>query len=466
MVVPIEGGREIRLARSYHSFFDPSGPWGKGWALDLPWLEEVQVPIERKGSAVQFRTEYELLTPLNSVYARFSEVKEVPSLNNSRLQVPNEDCGFFGLADGKPAFLTVPTLKLLCKDGGTWHFTKAGGLVAVDKDGFRTVFIREPDGKVSQIAGLLGTHLMATIDLRYDAQGRLAGATGKNTHGEQTISYEYNPAGKLAGVVSDQGKLGYQYEGPWVSTVTWQDSRKTADGKPTPAKTLNRFEYNNKGQMIAEFVEDGERVTCNVTSGPQGNAVTVTRSGKGSVSEVTRYDAAYRPVEARYADGAAAAWTYPKSGGSVLELKYPEGEVVKVTETADQRRRTLDIPNMPQVIEEYDKAGRLTALSENGRNVLRQHWYPEGNLQAIEIENCTTRPQYDKDGLMTGVILSPPGGKGRLKRWQETKLDLAGRPIEITDNRGLRVTVRYDNQGDVFQASEVGVLLSEVPVSR
>ncbi len=65
MVVPIEGGREIRLARSYHSFFDPSGPWGKGWALDLPRLEEVQSPIERKGSAVQFRMEYELLRQLD-----------------------------------------------------------------------------------------------------------------------------------------------------------------------------------------------------------------------------------------------------------------------------------------------------------------------------------------------------------------------------------------------------------------
>jgi len=451
MVVPIEGGREIRLARSYHSFFEPLGPWGKGWALDLPRLEQIQVPIERKGSAVRFRKEYELITPLNNIYARFSEVKKVPALNNSRLQVPNQDCEFFGLVNGKPAFLKVPTLKLLCKNGGAWHFTKAGDLAAVDKDGFRTVFIREPDGKVSQIAGLLGTHLMATIDLRYDAHGRLAGATGKNTHGEQTISYEYNPAGKLARVVSDQGKLGYQYQGPWVSTVTWQDSRKTADGKLTPAKTLNRFEYNNKGQMIAEFVGDGERVAYNVTSGHQGNTVTVTRSGKTGVSEVTRYDTAYRPVEARYADGTIAAWKYPKSGGSVLKLKYPEGEVVKVTETADRRRRTLDIPNLPQVIEDYDKAGRLVALSENSRNVLRQHWYPDGNLQTIEIENQTTRPQYDKDGLMTGVIISPPGEKDQLKHWQETKLDIAGRPVEITDNRGLRIAVRYDNQGDVSQ---------------
>jgi RHS repeat-associated protein len=451
LAVPIEGGREIRLMRSYHSFFRPSGPWGKGWSLDLPRLEKIRVPIERKDDTVRYKTAYELITPLNSIYARFSTAKRVPALNNSRLQVPDQVCGFFGLADGNPSFLSAPTLKLLAKDGTIWHFTKAGDLAAYDKDGFRTVFARKTDGTVSQIAGLLGTRLMATIDLHYDSDRRIVGAKGRNAQGEQTIRYVYNTDHKLAEVISDQGKRGYQYQGPWVTAVSWNSSAMANDEQPTPQETMHRYEYNSNGQLISESLQSGERITYKITSDLKGNSYKVIRSGKATFEEVVHFDKTYQPTEALYADGTKASWTYPQNGERILRLKNTQGEIIQITESGDGRRLTYDFPGRPRVTEEYDENSRLTAMTLDGRNVFLQHWHPNGTLRSIESENSVIQLQYDQDSLLTARLLHASGEQGRLQHWQRTKLDHTGRPVEVTDYRGLQITIRYNANGDIDQ---------------
>lgn len=125
--VPIEGGRSIQLRRSFNSFFEPNGPWGKSWALDLPELVEVLRPVSRGTNEATYQMTYELVTPLNAVYAHFSKVAEVPALNHSRLLVSDPANEFLGLADDRPKFLSAQTRKVFLKDGRAWHFTKAGG---------------------------------------------------------------------------------------------------------------------------------------------------------------------------------------------------------------------------------------------------------------------------------------------------------------------------------------------------
>lgn len=454
MVVPIEGGHEIRLSRNYNSFFEPEGPWGRGWTLNLPWLEKVLRPIERKGNSVQYRTEYELLTPFNSLYARFSGVEEVPALNNSQLQTPVKECGFFGLADGSPTYLNIPTLKLLRKDGGTWHFTTAGKLAAIENNGFRTVYLTNPkNGRLTQITGLLGSQRMATIDLSYDGQGRLVKATGKNSRSEQEIEYEYDSDGKLSYVLSDLGKLGYTHNGPLVSSVTWQDPEGADGNTPNRERTLRSFEYNDNGQLVAETGEDGQQVAFNITSGPDGNTLALTKPGEKNASESFQYDKKYRPVRARYANGTQADWTYAENGKNVMNLKYPDGVDMRITESADKRRQTIEATDMPVLTNEFDEAGRLTSVIENGQNVLSQEWHPNGYLKAVENDNCAAQPIYDKDGLTTSVVLTPPDEKEQPTHWQKTEIDYVGRPVKITDNRGLHMATSYDKEGNIKQVA-------------
>ncbi len=176
--VPITAGESIELVRGYNSFFNPKGPWGRGWALDLPRLEAMKVPVKREADKVTFRTVYELITPLNSIHARFSRIEAVAELNDSRLMVSDQASAFFGMADAEPAFLSGPTRKLIRKDGGAWHFSKAGALVAIESGGLRTVYERDEHGRIERILGLLGRRPTAVIELTYNTSGALESATG------------------------------------------------------------------------------------------------------------------------------------------------------------------------------------------------------------------------------------------------------------------------------------------------
>lgn len=456
LVVPFDGGDGIRLVRSYNSFFNPGGPLGKGWTLDLPRLAEARVPVERDGQGrVKYRTDREVITPLNSVNARFSRIAPVPELNGSRLQVPDKPGEFLALADGKPDFVSIPTQKLIRKDGENWHFSKSGDLVATERNGFRTVYERNGDGSVKRIAGLQGRRLVASIQLKYDTTGRLQEATGQKETGgtvseqdKTTMNYEYDANGKLNTVRSSEGRTGYRYEGKQLVAVTYQEPDKK-DKKKSEEKTVRRFEYNPQGQLVAEVADNGDRTDYRVARDQTGSTLTIAPTGSNAKTDYVRYDAAFRPVEAKYADGTKASWTYPDGGGSKVEMIQADGTTVRFSESADQRHRTVELDKQRKFVGEYDTAGRLTSLSDNGRPLLRQEWLPDGRLRLASTETYSAHRGYDQDGLLSSVRLTPPGEQGKLPRFQETKLDPTGRPREITDHRGLQVLMDYDDLGEL-----------------
>jgi YD repeat-containing protein len=451
LVVPVPGREPIRLVRSYNSFFDPAGPWGKGWALDLPRLDELRVPGNRTDKGVEFRIAYELVTPLNSVYVRFARVESVAALNGSRLQVPDQPGDFLGLADGKPEFLTGQTRQLIRKDGGSWHFSKSGELVAIEQSGSRVVYERDEKGRVSRIVGLAGRRPVATIDLRYDASGRIERATAKGGQREASVRYEYDANGKLAGVVSDSGRLGYRYTGSLLTEVTGKPAG--GDGKKAAETVLRRFEYGPRGRLTAETGADGTKTDYRVSSDASGSAVTATSGGKAARSDVVRYDPALRPVQAQYADGTQATWSYPQGGGLVMDLTPADGRKIRLTEAADQRSRSVQLAPDRKLETQYDAAGRLTSLNDNGQPVLRQKWAPDGRLLVASNPTSAANFDYSPDGLVSRVLLAPPGESGTFKVWQATRLDEAGRPLEVTDYRGLQTSMDYTGSGELRAAT-------------
>lgn len=456
LVVPLEGGDDIRLVRSFNSFFNPSGPWGRGWALDLPRLEGVKVPQKRDSGSVTYRIAHEVVTPLNSLYARFSRIAIVPELNGSKLLVPDQPSELLALADSRPDFLTGLTKKVIRKDGVAWHFSEAGGLVATDHQGFRTVYERDAKGRVSRIVGLRGKVLVATIELSYDkASGRLQAATGRRETGQTrrgraktTVRYAYDNAGRLTTVDSDQGRTGYQYDGSRVVAVTYRSPPSQENPAPQEV-TVRRYEYDPRGQLLAETDAAGARTEYRVAADASGHTLTVAQAEPSAGSDSVRYDPAFRPIEARYADGTTASWSYPEGGGMSIALKDPDGGAIRFTEKADLSQRTLALDANRKLVGHYDTLGRLTSLTDNDRLLLRQEWYPGGPLRLAANETTAVRPEYDQDGLVTRVVLMPPEEQEGPKRWQETKLDPAGRPREITDYRGLHILMDYDNEGEL-----------------
>jgi YD repeat-containing protein len=458
LVVPLEGSDGIRLVRSFNSFFNPSGPWGQGWALDLPRLDEARVPERRDAEGgVSYRIVPELTTPLNSLHARFSRTAAVPELKASELQVPDQPGEFLALAGGQPDFLSKPTRILIRKDGELWHFSEAGDLVATERRGFRIVYERDAEGRVTRILGLQGTQPVASIRLTYDeASGRLQSATGQRETGgaargqdQVSVRYDYDADGSLVAVRSDQGRTGYRYEGTRVTAVTYRAPENA--GGPVPEDvTVRRFEYDPRGQLLAETDAAGARTAYRVVADATGRTITAVQEGHEARAESVRYDPAFRPIEARYADGTKASWTYPKDGGTAMTLAQADGETVTLIENADLSQRTLMLDQDRRLVGHYDSAGRLTSLTDNGALLLRQAWSPNGHLTLAADETTAVHPGYDADGLLTRVLVTPPDEQGEFTHWQETKLDPAGRPREINDYRGLKVAMDYDGAGDLI----------------
>ena len=276
LVIPIAGGSELQLSRSFNSFFCPKGELGQGWTMDLPRLQEVRIPGNRKGGKVSYAIGYELLTPLNSVHARFKDIRPVKDLPGSSLQVPDADGPFYGLAIGQPDFFkNAETHELFLKDGQEWHFTKLGDLVAI-KDGAQvTVYERDANGRVSRIVGLLGRQLAGEIKLGYDEADKLIKATGNSFYNKYAkpveVTYTYNTQGRLTGVTSNTGTLGYNYSNLQLSAVTW--SSKAGNSKPD---ILRSFHYNSLGQMISEKIGN---VTVDHTITHAADGMTATSQG-------------------------------------------------------------------------------------------------------------------------------------------------------------------------------------------
>jgi RHS repeat-associated protein len=444
--VPMSPGPPLRLARSFHSFFDPSGPWGKGWALDLPRLVEIPVPLHREGSSARFGTAVELVTPLNSVYARFSKIQKVPSLDNAELRVPDTDGPFLGLGGGKPKFLSSPTRVVLLKDGSTWHFSEGGLLAAIEDQARCTVYERDGSGKITRIVGLVGLQKEGEIVLRYGEGERLEAAEGKNGQGSESVRFRYDKDGRLAAVASGSGTLGYQYQGPWVSRITWQAA---GDKGTSPKEELLRsFEYGSNGQLVAETRGDGSGARYATAQDARGTTLTRTDGAKSGREDLMRFDSAMRPVEARYADGTIAAWTYGSDGKAQLEIKEQGKPSTLLTETADGRHRTLQPAHGTQTDLEYDGAGRMVSVSQNGQILLQQTWNRNGLLEKSQNQAVAAWREYDAQGLLSRVILAPPQEKNQFKHFRATTYDRLGRPVEIKDHSGLQMGIQYGESGD------------------
>jgi YD repeat-containing protein len=400
LAVPVEGNEPLRLVRSYHSFFNPTGPWGQGWALDLPRLEEAKVPIKRDGNGGSYRIAYEVVTPLNSTSARFSRIGTVPELNNSRLLVPDQTGGFLGLAEGRPDFVTITETpparqangnaevpekvwhKLIGRDGEIEYFTPDGHLAATQHGGFRTVYETDVNGRLAKIVRMRGKQRVVSIQLSYDSSGRLQSATGQqetgNAKAKATVTYSYNPSGKLVAVRSSEGRTGYQYQyqGPWLTAVSYQGTKKN-----DKEKTIRQFEYNPHGQLLAVIDAEKTRTEYRVSSDSTGRTLTVTQAGKEANAESQTYDAAFRPLKTQYADGATSSWKYPEGGGTEMKWKSQEGKSLLITESANRLQRTLKFDRR-KITANYDTAGRLTTLAENDKPLLSQKWRTDGLLQA------------------------------------------------------------------------------------
>lgn len=458
LIVPITGNRKISLNRMHNSFFDPNGDWGRGWTMDMPHLHKIQIPTNRDGGKVTYAEAYELTTPLNTVRATFKDVRAVPELGGSQLQIPDASGPFHGLSSEKPDFLNgVRTQVAVLKDGREWHFTEHGDLVAVKHGSMITVYVRRGDGRIPRIVGILGGIKVAEIQLEYSTKGLLTRAVGRSFESSQQttneVSYTYESSGRLNEVLFADGTTGYAYKGPWIETVTW--TGKLAGSQP---RTVQAFEYNQRGQVLSE--KSGKRsLVHSVSEIPGGVESTIRSDTVGGGRIVKQYDARLRPTLAIDRDQTRTVWDYRPDGSVVATVASPNKRELTMSTSADGRLRTLSTPGGPVRGAKLDSGGKLIEITENQNIMLTQRWHPDGQLDSVKTDTVEIEPQYAKNNTMSSISIRPPNGGVHPGEWRQIHVDGRGKPVAVKDNSGLNVHLIYDADGilsGVTQESKSG----------
>ena len=442
----VEGGMRITLTRHFNSFFQTPSPWGKAWTMDLPRLDEVKLPVERTDKSVRFKVAHELSSALGSVAARFSNTAFVPRAN-AKLFVPDKPCDLLALASAKDPLVKQGETELLFRDGRSWYFDKQGNLVAMQAKPFTTLYLRDRAGRVSQIVGYFGDKLSAAINLEYDAQGRLVSATTKNGGGKEGVSYDYDADGVLQSVTSSHGITRYSYERGLVKTIS--KSIKLKDGSFGSDTMTRQFEYASNGQLLSEIGTDKIKMSTKVEPQTSGFRVVTTADGKNGDSTVTVYDATMRPVERTAPDKTRARWNYSADGTIKTEITLPNGEYVRTTLSADQKRKTTERSGQPVVQEEFDDSGHVVAVKVNQQPMFQQQWRTDGLLKSVDYQTHSIIPQYDDHGRPTGTLRVKPTTGTKYTSWQRTEMDFSGRVKTMKDSSGSEMRIAYGPEGDI-----------------
>ena len=154
LIVPVQGGTELRLVRVFHSFFQPNDVLGTGWTFDLPRLQRQYKPVERTGDQAKYKTVRQLTSPLGTWSEVFSKVEFVPEVQGN-LQVPNSSPEMLGLADTKDDKIGAPTQVLAFRDGRRWHFDERGDLAAWTSGPLTVIYRRDQARRIQRHRGLV-----------------------------------------------------------------------------------------------------------------------------------------------------------------------------------------------------------------------------------------------------------------------------------------------------------------------
>jgi RHS repeat-associated protein len=442
LVVPVQRGTQIALMRKFNSFFQPKGALGNGWTFDLPQLVKQHIPVKRTGDKAEYKTVYQLTSPLNTYSESFRKHKFVQEMNG-KLIVPERSEIFLGLADANRKKIGFPTTELIFRDGRQWHFDESGDLVAQVENPLTIVYRRDGAKLIRRIEGWYGDKLRADIRIEYDEKSRVESARGSN---KVEAKYAYDSSSELNRVkfidhntngqaVQNQGTedaAEYEYKDGLVAAITWNGEK------------VRQFGYGDRGQLVWERFGDGEKRNYQVSSSPEGMKITASTNSGATSAE---YDAAFRPLKRVLEDGTHIQWKYNADDHIEVEVFQPIGDRYRANYSADGKHVTWHLPEGDSFSAEYDAAGRFTALRRGDREILRQEWHANGLPASTVQETAALHPQYSEDDVLTSVLVTPPQKGTQFSKWQKTEYDELGRPHKVTDYSGSEIQIGYDKTG-------------------
>jgi len=141
------------------------------------------------------------------------------------------------------------------------------------------------------------------------------------------------------------------------------------------------------------------------------------------------FDQHMRPTKTVDAEGDTTVWSYSAAGGVEMTVTTSDRQSLKVVDSPDGNKRTVERNGAPWITAQFDDGGRLANLSEFGHSLLTQEWRPDGQLARTESSAQGASLKYDGQGLLSSIILHPVKAGDQPAEWQQTKLDRKGPSI-------------------------------------
>jgi YD repeat-containing protein len=455
LIVPFGGSRQIRLTRSYNSFFDPAGEFGQGWTLDLPRWTMTPFPVKRDGTHAEYRLVPHVRSPLGTMDIRFAPSETTGGI---RAWVSPEHPEVIGVAKGRSDLVGGETNRVLFRDGTTWHFDDSGRLVLMAADGTGTRYVWGPGDRLVQIVGYLGTEAVAEIRLTHGQSGRIVEAVAAQAAplGQQarilvsTARFEYGDDGRLLRVrhpsTAEGGSLpvrwAYTYDGHRLKTIGGHDH------------AVESFEYDEQGRVL--WAQQGDqRTQYVVTTTAQGTLLRKETRGQAGKVETWTFDGGLRQLGVDSGSGEVIRWRYG-TGREMSETRIQDGRPVRTrTISDDGRTEKMVVTDGPTCELHRDASGRPTAILVDGAPAARITWSAEGTPVTVRMGDTEVHARRAEDGRTTGVLISAPMDAGRTTHWHDIQWDVMGRPTTMSDSTGFNYRVQYDARGRVQTVGRV-----------
>ena len=306
--------------------------------------------------------------------------------------------------------LTNGTFEYKYFDGAIMRFDSSGRLTAtVDPNG-NTTTLTYTGSRLTRITDAAGR----AITLTYDPSGFIGSATDPLNH---TWTYTYESFGGIAGfLASVTDPLGnttrYSYATARLTSVT--------DARGNFAK---RITYDTSGRVIRQQFADGGSETYDyILSG-------------GIVTSTIITDPLGRKTTKRF-----------NANGYLVGLVDAMGQTSRITldETTNLPIATIGPCGCPEVTQEYDSRGNVTAVTNRLNQTVHMEYEPVHNnlTKVTDHVGRITNLGYDARGNLTSII-------NNLGQTTTLAYDATGQLISSTDPMGHQRHVEYDAKGYV-----------------
>ncbi|MFT5292337.1 MAG: YD repeat-containing protein [Planctomycetota bacterium] len=434
------------LTREFNSYYDPQGIFGRGWTLDLPELKKARQPVSRTERTVQYKTVWQLTSPLNAWSERFAVTAMVPERNVEMLTSGRSDT-FLGLVQGRSPIDGQETMELALREGGSWHFDLEGHLVARVGEDVMVLYRRNDQHRLESVefhelrgGRPIGDKPHVVHMLGYDeGDPRVKSIETRASEllDPVKLDFLYGKNGQLGQVMRADLSMGwgYRYSDGLVESVQHAN------------EPVGSYTYDDQGKVIQQALADGRSIGYERSATSYGSKVVARDAETGEVVETVEYDGNSRLIGSSFEDDSRMTWS-DTDDGAVTTLTLPDGDEIVTTDSLDGQSSTTRTSSGVEEVREYDSSGRLIRAQIEGGLGMRQSWDSRGRLKSVDYDDQVVKSSYTAQGQLTSLTTTPPEREGQHSgEFVQTSYGLDGRVSSVSDETGALTRIEYEDSG-------------------